>query len=147
MQPSGPRLELHIAIYKQHSKKFWGIVKVQKYFMPRGFATCETQNRAQEKSPDRAMANIQCVCTRNNIRLKKKKRVLTGPLPTLVPPLSATEAVGWGQCHSIHIRSTMPKSSDTKANLIYKRAFCNYFFFDQIGQFISAKGHSGPSSM
>ena len=40
MQLSGPRLELHLAIYNQQSKRFSGIVKVQKYFMPRGFATC-----------------------------------------------------------------------------------------------------------
>ena len=35
-----PHLELHLAIYNQHTKKLSCIVKVQKYFMPRGFATC-----------------------------------------------------------------------------------------------------------
>ena len=34
------------------------------------------------KSPHRAMANIQCACT-----VKLKKRVLTRPWPTLVQPL------------------------------------------------------------
>ena len=37
MRLSGPRLELHLAIYNQHSKKFSSIVKVQKYFMPGAF--------------------------------------------------------------------------------------------------------------
>ena len=32
----------------------------------------ETQNQAQEKSPDKAMANIQCASTENKIGLKKK---------------------------------------------------------------------------
>ena len=40
MPLSAPHLELHLAIYNQQSKKFSGIVKVEKYFLPRGFATC-----------------------------------------------------------------------------------------------------------
>ena len=44
MQLSGPRLESHLAIYNQHSKMFSGIVKVQKYFMPKRFATCNTMS-------------------------------------------------------------------------------------------------------
>ena len=41
------------------------------------------------------MANIQYASTGNKIRLKK--RVLTRPWPTLVPPLQATKALVWGQ--------------------------------------------------
>ena len=42
MQRSGPRLELRLAIYNQRSKKSSRIVKVQKYFMPKGFGTCDS---------------------------------------------------------------------------------------------------------
>ena len=45
------------------------------------------------------MANIECAGTGNIIRLKK--RVLTGPWPTLVPLLQATKALVCGQYNSM----------------------------------------------
>ena len=57
MQLSGPCLELHLRVYNRQSKKFPGIVKVQKYCMPRGFAICAPPPPAQ--APGRSRSKVR----------------------------------------------------------------------------------------
>ena len=74
MQLSSPHLEFHLAIYDQHPKKFSRIVKVPKYFMPRGFATCAAYTAAKPRQ-FRPRSSLLCAwwpCLSPSTRPRKK---------------------------------------------------------------------------